>query len=264
MKFNKSLDWLKESNEDDNLLEDDSLDIVDEELNEAQYVDSAEYYVPGFSLPWSLDWLINNTKNLYTATNDLKIHKKFKIFAKIALSGDWLEIAFICKDYKDFGFSGGFSNASLLIKQLISTKQFEQAVKAWDKNSKANGELQKYFTNASNYKINEYSDKIVYASIRVKKEDSSVIKDAHIKIDKKNFSSSDIDKYIKPAIKNTHKGPQYEVEEIDEMTKFLADNLKNGKLSKMIIKPDLQYFYVYKQNNIYDAEDMSVLMKDIK
>lgn len=43
MKFNKSLDWLKESDEDDNLLEDDSLDIVDEEVNEGLYVDPANY-----------------------------------------------------------------------------------------------------------------------------------------------------------------------------------------------------------------------------
>ena len=256
MKFENKGKWVKQINE--------SI----QHKNEAQYVDSAEYFVPGFSLPWALDWLVNNTKNWYTATNDLKVNKKFKIFAQISLNNDWLSISFICKDYRDFGFSGGFENDILLIKQLLATKQFEQAVKAWDKNSKANGELQKYFTNASNYKINYTSDKIVTASIRVKKEDSSIIKDAHIKIDKKNFDSSDIDKYIKPAVKNTHRNYDYnnshDKEELETMIKFLADNLKNGKISKMIIKPDLQAFYVYVQKSIYDDNDMSILMKDLK
>lgn len=41
MEFNKSLDWLKESDED--LLGDDELDIVDEELNEGLYVDPSNY-----------------------------------------------------------------------------------------------------------------------------------------------------------------------------------------------------------------------------
>lgn len=43
MKFNRSLDWLKESDEDDNLLADDELDAVEEEMNEGLYVDPSNY-----------------------------------------------------------------------------------------------------------------------------------------------------------------------------------------------------------------------------
>lgn len=43
MEFNKSMDWFKESNEDDNLLADDELDMVEEEMNEGLYVDPSNY-----------------------------------------------------------------------------------------------------------------------------------------------------------------------------------------------------------------------------
>lgn len=43
MKFSKNLGWLKESDEDDNLLADDELDTVEEEMNEGLYVDPSNY-----------------------------------------------------------------------------------------------------------------------------------------------------------------------------------------------------------------------------
>lgn len=43
MEFSKNLDWLKESDEDDNLLADDELDTVEEEMNEGLYVDPSNY-----------------------------------------------------------------------------------------------------------------------------------------------------------------------------------------------------------------------------
>ena len=43
MEFNKNLDWFKESDEDDNLLADDELDMVEEEMNEGLYVDPSNY-----------------------------------------------------------------------------------------------------------------------------------------------------------------------------------------------------------------------------
>lgn len=252
----------EDEQEDINLLDDDELDMVEdvEQVNEAEVRDSIEYTVPGFKLPIDIDWLVNNTKNLYTATNDLKIDKKFKIYAKISLNSDWLEINFICKQYRDFMYTNPQPN--LLIKQLIAAPNFEKAIKAWDKNSKANGELIKYFTNPNNYKVYNFSEEIVSAKLRVKKEETKVIKDAHIKIDKKNFNSSDTDKYIKPAIIKTH--PGFDDDDVEKATKFVVDNIKSGKISKMIIKPDLSYFYIYMQNGIYDAHDMTVIMRQTK
>lgn len=43
MQFNKNLDWLKEDNQSDELLNDDELDMVEEELNEGLYVDPSNY-----------------------------------------------------------------------------------------------------------------------------------------------------------------------------------------------------------------------------